>query len=89
MPGVPGVCDWSRFTVRGVIRLSVDHGLAAGTQQMNNLKNKQLILELNNGGRNLVSSIIAFNRRNTHKSEHAEGIAEWDQVHHEGRVPEG
>ena len=31
MPGVPGACDWSRFTVRGAIFLSVDHGLAAGT----------------------------------------------------------
>ena len=31
VPGMPGVCDWSRFTVRGVIFLSVDHGLAAGT----------------------------------------------------------
>ena len=32
VPGVPGVCDWSRFTVRGAIFLSVDHGLAAGTE---------------------------------------------------------
>ena len=32
MPGVPGVCDWSRFTVCGTIFLSVDHGLAAGTK---------------------------------------------------------
>ena len=27
------MCDWPRFTVRGAIFLSVDHGLAAGTQQ--------------------------------------------------------